>query len=67
MVVSEILKYVYDRIVQEMQLAVFEQTGQQCRDKMKKLRSEYHKLKTVIVERVRAGASGNSLSTWMLF
>ena len=61
MVASEILKCTYDRIAREMQLAGFDRTGQQCRDKMKKLRSEYRKIKD------SNSRTGESRSKWKFF
>ena len=52
---------VYDRIAREMQIAGFDRTGQQCRDKMKKLRSEYRKIKD------SNSRTGESRSKWKFF
>ena len=58
---------VYDRIAREMQLAGFDRTGQQCRDKMKKLRSEYRKIKDSNSRTGESRSKWKFLSTWMLF
>ena len=52
---------VYHRIAREMQIAGFDRTGQQYRDKMKKLRSEYRKIKD------SNSRMGESRSKWKFF
>ena len=58
-------KHVYDKIAREMVEAGYERTGVQCREKLKKLKTEYKRLEKVTARRENEGKHGSSTTALM--
>ena len=58
---------VYEKIAKELHEAGYDRTYQQCRDKIKKLRGEYKKLKTKRRRQEKRISTGTISSLFMLF